>query len=243
MQAFAGLAVGLLIVASIFVGLRLLALHRRTSGAPELMLGLMLLLSVGVGYALSISSHRVPELELARTLYMFATIAVNGGFMLLFLFTARVFRPKAAWAHALSGAGIMALVVSGGWRCWEAQGAMHVLKPSVVHSLPILAAYLWTAWESLHYYGLMRRRLRLGIGDPAVCDRFLLCGGMALAATSGILLNAIAVVMSIDVYNDPGVLLASSASGLAQAVLLVLAFAPPQSYLAWVQTRARALAV
>ena len=89
----------------------------------------------------------------------------------------------------------------------------------------------------------MRRRVRLGIGDPAVCDRFLLCGGMALCATSGIVLNAVAIAFGVDTYNDAGVLIASSATGLGQAVLMVLAFAPPRSYVAWVQTRARAMAV
>jgi hypothetical protein len=66
---------------------------------------------------------------------------------------------------------------------------------------------------------------------------------MALCDTSGILLNAVAMAFGVDTYNDAGVLVASSVSGLGQAVLMVLAFAPPQSYLAWVQTRARALAV
>src|SRR5688572_12907348 len=102
MQAFAGLAVVLLIVASSFVGLRLLALHRRTGGAPELMLGLMLLLSVGVGYTSSIAAQRVAEPALGRSLNIISAIAVNAGFSLLFLFAARVFRPESGWARTLS---------------------------------------------------------------------------------------------------------------------------------------------
>src|SRR5215471_8087419 len=101
MQAFAGLGVALLIGCSIFVGLRLLAVHRRTGGSPELMLGLMLLLSVGVGYPCSIMSLRITDLALARVLNIISSLAVNGGFALLFLFAARVFRPESAWARML----------------------------------------------------------------------------------------------------------------------------------------------
>lgn len=247
MQAFAGLAVALLIGSSIFVGLRLVLLHRRTGGAPELMLGLMLLLSVGVGYPCSIMSLRVTDLVLARSLNIISSLAVNGGFSLLFLFAARVFRPESAWARTLSWGGVLVLAAACVWRTWDAYHDVRIgpadAAAGAMQMVPIMAAYIWTACESLRYYGMMRRRVRLGIGDPAVCDRFLLCGVMALCATSGILLNVIAMALGFDTYNDAGVLVASSVSGLAQAVLMVLAFAPPRSYLAWVQTRARAMAV
>ena len=247
MQAFAALSVVLLITASIVVGLRLVALHRSTGGGPELMLGLMLLLSVGVGYPLSIASLRVTDLTLARSLNVISALAVNGGFSLLFLFAARVFRPESAWARTLSRGGVLVLIAACAWRCWDAYHDVRIGRADAaagaMQMVPIMTAYLWIACESLRYYGMMRRRVRLGIGDPAVCDRFLLCGAMALCATSGILLNAIAMALGVDTYNDAGVLVASSASGLGQAVLMVLAFAPPRSYLAWVNTRARAMAV
>ena len=247
MQAFAGIAVALLIGSSIFVGLRLLAVHHRTGGTPELMLGLMLLLSVGVGYPCSIASLRVADPVLARSLNITSSLAVNSGFSLLFLFAARVFRPESAWARTLSRGGVLVLIAACAWRCWDAYHDVRIGKADAAAGMmqmaPIIAAYVWTACESLRYYGMMRRRVRLGIGDPAVCDRFLLCGAMALCATSGILLNAVAMALGVDTYNDAGVLIASSASGLGQAVLMVLAFAPPRSYLAWVNTRARAMAV
>jgi hypothetical protein len=86
----------------------------------------------------------------------------------------------------------------------------------------------------------MRRRVRLGLADPAVCDRFLLWGLMALFVTVGVLLNSVALALRIEVLGSPWILLASSSTGLAQAVLLVLAFAPPSAYLAWVRARAGA---
>ena len=246
MQALAGAAIALLVGVSIAVGLRLLALHRRSGGTPELLLGLMLLLSVGVGYPLLIAASRAGE-DSVRPLFVVSTVAVNAGFVLLFTLTWRVFQPDTSWARALAGAGALALAVNAGLRCWDAVSAAEVriaseaVAESLLQTTPVMVAYLWTAWEALRYHGLMRRRLRIGLADPAVCDRFLLWGLTALFAAGGVLLNTVALALRVDVLETPWVLLASSCTGLAQAVLLVLAFAPPSSYLAWVRARARAL--
>jgi hypothetical protein len=243
MQALAGAAVGLLVVVSIVVGLRLLALHRRSGGAPELLLGAMLLLSVGLGYPLLIAADRAGPAAV-RPLFIVSTLAVNAGFALLFGFTWRVFRPDAGWARALAGAGVLALLVNAGWRCFDAltqaevQIAGEVVGQSLLQTTPVMGAYLWTAWESLRYHGLMQRRVRLGLADAAVADRFLLWGLMALFVTAGVLLNTVALVLRVEILESPWILLGSSATGLAQAVLLVLAFLPPRAYLGWVRARA-----
>jgi hypothetical protein len=246
MQALSAAAIGLLVTASIVVALRLLALHRRSGGAPELLLGLMLLLSVGAGYPLLIAAHRAGP-ETVRPLFIVSTLCVNVGFGMLFAFTWRVFRPEAAWARALAGAGVLALAVNAALRCWgaavdsEVRIGGEVVGESLLQTTPVLLGYLWTASESLRYYGLMRRRLALGLADPAVCDRFLLWGLMALFVAAGIALNSVALWQRVDILTTPWVLIASSCTGLAQTVLLVLAFVPPSSYLAWVRARARAL--
>jgi hypothetical protein len=245
MQAIAGAAVALLVGVSIVVGLRLLALHRRSGAVPELLLGLMLLLSVGVGYPLLIAAHRAGP-DAVRPIFIVSTLAVNAGFALLFLFTWRVFRPEQGWGRALAGAGVLTLAVNAALRCYDAlteaeiRIAGEVVAESVLQTMPVLVAYLWTAWESLRYHGMMQRRVWLGIADAAVSDRFLLWGLMALFVTAGVLLNTVALTLQIDILTSPWVLLASSGTGLAQAVLLVLAFAPPSSYLAWVRARSRA---
>jgi len=243
MQALAAAAVALLVSVSIVVALRLLALHRRTRSAPELLLGLMLLLSVGVGYPLLIAADRAGPGSV-RPLFIVSTLAVNAGFALLFAFTWRVFQPEARWARALAAAGVLALLVNGALRCWDAvvedqiRIAGEVVAESLLQTMPVMLAYLWTAWEALRYHGLMRRRVRLGLADPAVCDRFLLWGLMALFVTAGVLLNSVALALRIEILESPWILLASSSTGLAQAVLLVLAFAPPSAYLACVRARA-----
>jgi hypothetical protein len=246
MQALGAAAVGLLVAASIVVGIRLLALHRRSGGAPELLLGLMLLLSVGAGYPLLIAANRAGP-ETVRPLFIVSTLCVNAGFAMLFAFTWRVFRPDATWGRALAGAGVLTLLANAALRCWDAATsgevriAGEVVDDSLLQATPVLLGYLWTAWESLRYHVLMRRRLALGLADAAVCNRFLLWGLMALAVAAGVTLNGVALWQRIDILATPWVLLASSSTGLAQAVLLVLAFEPPSSYLAWVRARTRVM--
>jgi len=245
MQALAAAAIGLLVVVSIAVGFRLLALHRKSGAAPELLLGWMLLLSVGVGYPLLIAADRARP-EWSGTLYIISTLAVNVGFSLLFGFTWKVFQPDARWARTLAGAGVLVMLAKAVQRSFDvhARGVIHVasepLSESLLQTGPVLVAYLWTAWESLRYHGLMRRRVRVGLADATVSDRFLLWGLMALFVASGVLLNAVALALGVEVFTSPWILLGSSVTGLSQAVLLVLAFLPPRSYLNWVRARAAA---
>lgn len=243
MQALAAAAIAILIAVSVVVAVRLLMLHRRTGGAPELLLGGMLFLSVGIGYPLLIAVGRAGP-DWVGTFYVVSAIAVNVGFSLLFVFTWRVFHPQAVWAKALAGSGVILLLVKAAQRCMEvhAIGTVHVtnepLSESLMQTAPVMVAYLWTAWESLHYHGLMRRRVKLGLADAAVSDRFLLWGLMGLCAGAGVTLNAVAIAMHVEVFSTAWILLCSSATGLAQATLLVLAFLPPRAYLGWVRARA-----
>jgi hypothetical protein len=245
MQGIAAIAIGLLVVASIVVGMRLLVLHRRTGAAPELLLGGMLLLAVGVGYPLMIATPRVSP-AWAGTLQTMSTLAINMGFSLLFVFTWRVFQPQAAWARALAAAGVLTMLASVVQRIIQVTtlGVLDVtsepLSALLLQGLPVIVAYGWTAWESLRYHGMMRRRVRLGLADAVVCNRFLLWGMMALVVNAGVLVNFAAIAMHTDTLNTPWVLLLSSTTGLTQVVLLVLTFLPPRSYSSWVRARAAA---
>lgn len=245
MQALAAAAIAALIGASLVVAFRLLALQRRTGGWPELLLGSMLLLSVGVGYPLRIAAERTSE-PWSGAFLAVSALGIGIGFSLLFVFTWRVFRPHAAWARALTAAGAATALGKALQVCAQvhAAGAFDVMDESAADILlqtgPILVAYLWTAWESLRCYGMMRRRAALGLADAVVTDRFRLWGLMALAATAGVTLNTAALALRVDTLNSPAVLLLSSVTGLTQTVLLVLAFVPPRAYLSRVRARSAA---
>jgi hypothetical protein len=248
MQSLAAVAIGILVVASILVAVRLLALHRRTGAAPELLLGSMLLLSVGVGYPLMIAADRTGG-DRSVVFQGVATLAINIGFCFLFEFTRRVFRPQAVWARAFAGAAAITMLatVLHRWAWLHAHGALHAseepFREMLLQTGPVAVAYVWTAWEALRYHALMRRRSKLGLADPVMCNRFLVWGLMASSATAGVLLSLVAGALRVNVFSTPWILVASSCTGLGQSVGLVLAFVPPRSYTAWVRARAIATGV
>jgi len=248
MQLLAATAVAALIGASLAVACRLLALQRRTGGLPELLLGGMLLLSVGVGYPLRIAADRMDP-PWAGAFFAVSALGIGLGFSLLFVFTWRVFRPHDRWACVFAAAGVATALGKALHGCIQAysRGAVQVMDESaaaiLLQSGPIFVAYLWTAWESLRCYGMMRRRARLGLADAAVSDRFLLWALMALSAAGGVSITTVALALRVNTFHSPAVLLASSLTGLAQAALLVLAFAPPRAYLRWVRARRAAAGV
>ncbi len=238
MEAFAGSAILLLVGVSTVVGIRLLARWRHGGDHPELLLGLMLLLTVGVGYPTMIGADRTQG-DLARGLFLIANASVNVGFSLLFLFTWRVFRAESSGARLLAGAGVASLAVNLGFRVFgmidgpEIAIAREAPMESVLQMVPVAFAYGWTALESLRYWTMMRRRVRLGLADAAVCNRFLLWGLMSIFVIAGLGLNLSAIVRQVDVFTSPWVMLGSSITGLCQAGLLLLAFLPPVAYLRW----------
>jgi hypothetical protein len=112
-----------------------------------------------------------------------------------------------------------------------------MVAQSLIQTALVVVPYAWTAFESIRYYDRMRRRVRLELADAVVCNRFLLWGLTSLFVIAGVALNSAALALHVNVFETPSILFASSLTGLAQAVLLLLAFLPPPSYLAWVRTR------
>ena len=236
-------AVGVFICASIGVGVRLLHLHRRTGDAPELLLGLMLLIVSGIGYPTAIAAQFAGPAAL-RPLVIVSNLSINAGSALLFIFTWRVFRLEEIWARGLAGAAVVTLGALSVWRSFDvlSRADVRVDDGALGPVLLMMLAYLWAAWESLRSYRMMRRRVRFGLGDAVVCDRFMLFGVMALSATAGCLMNIVAMSIGIQILENPWIQLGGSSTGLVQAGVLVLAFAPPRSYLDWVRARPRAWA-
>lgn len=237
MQSLAAASIGILIAASIVVAVRLLALYRRTRAWPELLLGGMLLLSTGIGYPLRVAAERAGS-DPMGALVIASNFAIGAGYSLLFVFTWRVFRPRATWARVLAAAGVITLL----WG--SVHGLFGIVGREIGEQLfqagPVLAAGLWTACESLRYHGMMRRRVKLGMADVAVSNRFLLWGLMGLSQTLGVVVSMGVTVVKAGALVDAGMLLFASTSGIVQAMLLVLAFLPPRSYLDWVESRAAA---
>ena len=173
------------VAASLVVGGRILLLAARTRQLPETSVGLSLFLSGGIGTALVILPLLRPGLD-PDSLYLIhqtGSATNHFGWVCLFVFVWQVFRPTERWAAGLffvstgvlllGGAGLAVNLEPGGGLAggsappdlwfWMSLGAR-------------LVVYLWATFESFRYYGMLKRRLALGLSDRNIVDRFFYWG-------------------------------------------------------------------
>jgi hypothetical protein len=223
------------------VGLRLLALARRTGHTPELAIGLGLFSYAALAQAsrfltLALGEEAAPELRVAAVaIRMIGYVVTLGG---LAFFTWQVFGADSLWRRLLASgvclAGLVSAVaiVHNLWIQYTA-GPKPPVYWGVLLGVSFLVTFAWTSAEALRYHGLMRRRRALGLADPVIANRFLVWGAGAGLSTA---LTVVPVLMSLaGRANDPLASLATTAAGLVNAVVWWLSFMPPGAYLRWIQ--------
>ncbi len=230
MEPFTALGFGTFFVVALLVGVRLLWLWRETRQLPELLIGIGVLGIGPVGFAVTVLAQLLAESSptASTVCYGLAQLAVSAGAFAKLVFTWQVYHPRSRLARGAVLAGgitLVGLYVHTAWRGFpvEAPGLRH---------LPLVAALLWGAIEALRYRERMRRRARLGLGDPVVENRFLVWGIGAAAAGVGSVFSIVAGMLGgPEALVDPGVLLLLSLHGMGAALCMWLAFLPPQAYL------------
>ncbi len=184
--AFGG---GAFVLASLAVGLRLLRLALRTRAVPETTLGLGLTLMGGFAYPLTSVARQAQALsdETRTALMIAAHVLMVLGIGCMGVFTWRVFRPESVSARRAVTALGLALA---GCFVWQGVSPGYSAGALAKEGLAIVAinalaglAMGWTATEALRYAALLRRRLPLGLADPAVARQVLLWGVASGAAT------------------------------------------------------------
>ena len=173
-----------------------------------------------------------------------ALFAVSCGASAKFVFNWRVYHPHGAVARGIAIAAAAALL---GTFVWLGVGHAFVapgpLAPSSLSRSALqIGCLLWGAGESFAYWTKMRRRVRLGLADPVVCNRFLMWAIGAFAAGWGTAVGLIAQIVTGAATLDGGwVMVSSSIHGLIAAIAIALAFIPPGFYLRFIRTRASRL--
>ena len=175
-------------VVSFVVGLRLVLLSRRTGLLPERLIGVSLFLAGGLGTALLVAASFAGE---AR--WLVATISVlmiNLGVVALGVFNWRVFRPTLFGATLVAACiALLFLSMIVDRLAGEYLGASRGVFSITVDYAGRLILYGWATYESLRQYALARRRVRIGLTEPLVANRFLLWG-IGTSAALGIWLHA-----------------------------------------------------
>lgn len=220
------------------IGLRLMLLSARTRQLPELLVGLGVLGLAGLGYPLSAAAREVPDLapDARAALGAFAGLLAAIGLTANTGFTWVLFRRGVSWANVLLGAvglstaGLFAAQsLAGGWAGGELFWGW----------LPvgITVSFGWGCVECGRYHLLLRRRLRLGLADPVVTDRFRLYAG---ATGMAVLINLVGWVFwwrDVEMLTHPGGGALLFVFGTTSSVLMMLAFLPPRAYIARVRAR------
>jgi hypothetical protein len=225
------------VLASFVVGLRLLLLARRTRELPEFAVAMALILMGGFGYPLTATARMATVLSEATriALFVFSLFLTWVGVVLLAVFNMRVFRPEEAWAKALV-VGIT-LVMLGSFFLECVSPGLHVatfLNQGFGLRLfmsGIAVPLCWGTYESLRYWQLLRKRVRLGLADPVVADRMRLWGIALVSACVINISTTVAALFGVDFAVAAVGALVIAPFGLLAAGSMWLAFIPPAAYL------------
>jgi hypothetical protein len=218
---------------------RLLGLAARTRKAPELLLGLSLLLPL-TGFATMVVAAKVGGDTPSRSTMEASGVIIDLGYIAVASFVWLVFRREEGWARALAGAlalAGLAMPIANHFLPWPDRFPPTFLPRAILRT----ACDLWAAFEALGYARLMRKRVRFGLAEPLVADRFRLWGVGHLTAAvmlDGFTVGALLWVRrsdTADVFTWIG-----AGFGLVTAILFTLSFFPPAAYVRWVERRAAA---
>jgi len=245
-----GVSVAIFLLTGGVVGIRLLWLARRTRQLPELLIGTTLFTTSLVFLPLAGASGvgRSPVGEVSLGLLAAALLVMWLGVSCLIAFPWRTFRPHERWAKALALllSTLMLGLVAGLLMALRASppeaNSFEVVKLwSGLMRVPFLGALGWNVLETLREYGMARRRMALGMGDPVVANRFLLWG---LSGGSQLAIHATSLglhVRGVGMLAEPLGLFVVAAGLLLAAAMMWLVFLPPAPYRAFIERRARAI--
>lgn len=231
---------------ALWVGVRLLAQWGRSRELPELLLGVGVLGigPVGFGLVMLAAAAGARDPEAPSWIAGLSAIAVAGGASAKAVFNWKIYHPRsrAVAALAFGAIALLAVAIAGdavttGFApaAWTKPGWM------LVRQCVQIGVLLWGAAEALFWWRRMSRRVRIGIGDPLVANRFLLWAMGAGAAGTGSLVGMVVGLFYGRPMNElPSLTLMMSIFGMVSAVSLWLAFAAPDSYKRWVRASVRA---
>jgi hypothetical protein len=249
----AGLAQGVYLTAAFVLSGHLLNRARRSRDLAPLLLGLQLVFAMGLGYLLCGAGTALamlaqsPSPRLVGALLRSGNAATIVGLTAALVFQWRVFWPAARWPLLLGGGFVAAMLV--GWLGSDATGAFETgLYRNgwfLLLNAAMLAVNLWVGIEPLVYHAKLARRVRLGLVEPLVVDRFLLWGLGSLARAALVLMGPASdwVMQRLDgearlTFSAAGLALASLL-GLATSLAYWLTFNPTPAYVRWVERRYR----
>lgn len=218
-------------------GIRLIRLSWRTQGSPELTLGIAFIL-----WALSYACWQIPiataNQPLTRPLFFAGRVFTNAGTIFLAYFIWIGFRNQSSWAKYLVHAIVLCMLAAMAGSI--AEGDWGGIQPTenpwwFVDWGAGFVAMAWVGVEGSIEYTKARRRMRLGLCDPLVCNRYLLWAvvGFAWTLYNGMFLYQTVEFEASQIWSSSmdRAIAAIEAVGVA---LVCLIFFPPRFYRRWI---------
>jgi hypothetical protein len=259
-MAFGGVVTLLNLVLAFVVGARLLRSGLGDERRPELALSIYFLASAffstvcqGLVYGGLIDPRLALDEQTSRAVLGLGVLGMAVGGAAVCLFTWQTFRRDSSWARWAALAG--SCLALGGF-VFEAvnEGFAIRLVPGAGHWAAWLgrtAPMVWLTVESFRYWAKLRRRLRLGLADAVVVNRFLIWGVWSSATFVNLVADPAArgvymtlagtsteLVMEVIRPVVIGTMGVTMALGVVSAATLFLTFFPTAAYRRWVEARA-----
>ncbi len=230
----------------IAIAIRLLLLSQKTKALAERLIGISFLsLALMLLFRSGSMATRFQDLGISYFMLHTGNVLFCVATVTLFFFNWNVFRPTEAWARglALGGSAITFAVYAARMTLGEEQLEIKLMVNAVR-----IVPFLWAFFETLRYHAMMRKRSRLGLGDPVVTNRFLLwaiwTGSVSITPLLGLILRTTVIVTGgADPLEGDTAQLVQNASaplrilffllpctGVAAIASLWLSFFPPPSY-------------
>lgn len=224
-------------VSYILVGADLIRRSTKTRGLPEFFLGLAFVFN-GLSYLFSdlpiILENEAIVNQFSFIGRTFAALCA----LTIAAFTWRVFRVEASWAKWafwIDGALLLlGLTIAAIERDWVGAHPL-TYKGFWLEWVGGILPFIWLAAESLHMYSRTRRKVRLGLGDPIVSNRFFLIGlyGALATFTYPIFLWLYILYERNGTWSDSWIAFAGVVEVFSLAALWI-SFAAPAFYRRWV---------
>jgi len=223
-------------IASLVVGVRLVALWHRNRELPELLIGVGVLGIGPVGFGFMTIASVLGEGHglVSRALLATGVLAACVGAFAEIVFNTYVYHRGNRLVYGIAGiSGVLLLLCFAGAGVQTGFASMNTVDgPYLGRTVITVACLFWGSVEALRYWRLMSRRSRLGLADPVVTNRFLLWGLGAGAAGLGTTVGSVAQWWTgLPPLEIPFVTLSSSLHGSVAALAMWLAFLPPAAYL------------
>ncbi len=248
MQLLSALCLVLFVAITTVIGSRLLWVGWKTRRRPELLLGGGALLVGPVSSSMGVlSGFGGPIGEVNVPLWVAAELVTQIGIVCFYAFTQQVFRPGVSWARTLIVLAAVMLPIG-------LAGVVRNLVAAPPETLSATAgggwllfcqfayagAFVWSAIEGLSHYTAARRRVAIGLLEPAVANRFLLFAIYGLACIAITVANITAVLLGHNIATSPLVLVPTAVFALVSSTAMFLAILPPAWYLARLEAPQRA---